>query len=148
MAYNTTMCLAQIVLDTNILVSALRSKRGASFRLISLIGKGSFEINLSVSVVLEYEEALRKQGKGLQITQDGIADFLDYLCSVANLHEIHFLWRPCLPDPRDDMLLELAVSAGCKYIVTYNKRDFRGVEEFGIEAVTAKEFLERSGALP
>ena len=148
MAYNTTMEPAPIVLDTNILVAALRSRRGASFRLISLIDKGSFEVNLSVPIVLEYEEALRKQGKGLQVTQDGIADFLDYLCSVANLHEIHFLWRPCLPDPRDDMFLELAVRAGCKYIVTYNKRDFRGVERFGIEAVTAKEFLERTGALP
>ena len=138
----------QIVLDTNILVSALRSRRGASFRLISLIDKGSFEVNLSVPVVLEYEEAFRKQAKSLQVTQNGIADFLDYLCSAANLHEIHFLWRPCLPDPRDDMFLELAVRAGCKYIVTYNKRDFKDVERFGIEAVTAKEFLERTGTLP
>ena len=51
---------------------------------------------------------------------------LDTLCSVANLHEIYFLWRPYLPDPQDDMLLELAVSASCRYIVPYNKRDFRG----------------------
>ncbi len=46
------------------------------------------------------------------------------------------------------MVLELAVNAGCKYIVTYNKRDFRGTETFGIEIVTAKEFLEKIGALP
>ena len=50
--------------------------------------------------------------------------------------------------PQDDMILELAVNAGCKYIVTYNKRDFRGAETFGIEVVTAKEFLEKIGALP
>lgn len=66
---------------------------------------------------------------------------------MANLHEIYFLWRPYLPDPQDDMVLELAVNAGCKYIVTYNKRDFRGTETFGIEVVTAKEFLEKIGAL-
>ena len=141
------MRLAQVVLDTNILVTALRSKRGASFKLISLIDKGPFKVNLSVPLVFQYEEILRRQRLSLHVTQDDIADFLDYLCSVANLHEIYFLWRPYLPDPQDDMLLELAVSAGCKYIVTYNKRDFRGVETFGIEVVTAKEFLERIGVL-
>ena len=141
------MGLAQVVLDTNILVTALRSKRGASFKLISLIDKGLFKVNLSVSLVFQYEEILRRQRRSLHVTQDDSADFLDYLCSVANLHEIYFLWRPYLPDPQDDMILELAVSAGCKYIVTYNKRDFRGVETFGIEVVTAKEFLERIGVL-
>lgn len=138
----------QVVLDTNILVTALRSKRGASFKLISLIDKGPFKLNLSVSLVFQYEEILRRQRRSLHVNQDDIADFLDYLCSVANLHEIYFLWRPYLPDPQDDMILELAVNAGCKYIVTYNKRDFRGTETFGIEVVTAKEFLEKIGALP
>lgn len=141
------MGLAQVVLDTNILVTALRSKRGASFKLISLIDKGLFEVNLSVSLVFQYEEILQRQRRSLHVTQDDIADFLDYLCSVANLHEIYFLWRPYLPDPQDDMILELAVNAGCKYIVTYNKRDFRGMETFGIEVVTAKEFLAKIGAL-
>ena len=145
--YNTSMEPTQIVLDTNIVVTALRSKRGASFKLISLIDKAPFKINLSVPLVFQYEEVLRRQRHSLHITQDGIADFLDYLCSIANLHEIYFLWRPYLPDPQDDMLLDLAVKAGCKYIVTYNKRDFRGAEMFGIEVVTAKEFLERIGAL-
>ena len=142
------MKLSQVVLDTNILVTALRSKRGASFKLISLIDKGPFKVNLSVSLVFQYEEILRRQRRSLHVTQDDIADFLDYLCSVANLHEIYFLWRPHLPDPQDDMILELAVNAGCKYIVTYNKRDFRGTETFGIGVVTAKEFLEKIGALP
>lgn len=137
----------QIVLDTDILVAALRSKRGASFKLVSLIGRGSFEISLSVPLVLQYEEVLRRQRRSLHVTQNRIAAFLDYLCSVAKLHEIHFLWRPYLSDPQDDMLLELAVNAGCEYIVTYNKRHFRSVEKLGIEVLTAREFLERIGAL-
>ena len=93
------MGLSQVVLDTNILVTALRSKRGASFKLISLIDKGPFKVNLSVSLVFQYEEVLRRQRRSLHVTQDDIADFLDYLCSVADLHEIYFLWRPYLPDP-------------------------------------------------
>lgn len=72
---------------------------------------------------------------------------LDYLCTVANLHEIHFLWRPTLPDPGDDLVLDLAANAGCRYIVTYNKRHFKGAETFGIESVTAKELLSIIGAL-
>ncbi len=59
-----------------------------------------------------------------------------------------FLWRPYLPDPKDDMLLELAVEAGCDFIVTYNARDFREIERFDITVVTPKEFLEQMGVLP
>ena len=138
----------QVVLDTNILVSSLRSQRGASFKLISLLGTDAFEINLSVPLVLEYEEVLRRQKRCLRLTQTAISDLLDYLCTVANLHEIHFLWRPTLPDPGDDLVLDLAANAGCRYIVTYNTRHFQGVETFGIEPVTAKELLVIIGALP
>ncbi len=137
----------QLVLDTNILVSSLRSQRGASFKLISLLGKDAFEINLSVPLVLAYEEVLRRQKRTLGLTQTAISDLLDYLCTVANLHEIHFLWRPTLPDPGDDLVLDLAANAGCRYIVTYNKRHFKGAETFGIESVTAKELLSIIGAL-
>lgn len=138
----------QVVLDTNILVSSLRSQRGASFKLISLLGTDAFEINLSVPLVLEYEEVLQRQKRSLRLTQTAISDLLDYLCTVANLHEIHFLWRPTLTDPGDDLVLDLAANAGCRYIVTYNKRHFQGAEIFGIEPVTAKELLVLIGALP
>lgn len=63
-------------------------------------------------------------------------------CQIANLYEVHFLWRPILIDPKDDMILDLAVRANCNYIVTYNTRDFSGVNQFGIKVVTAKEFLK------
>ena len=63
-------------------------------------------------------------------------------------HDIYFLWRPHLRDPKDHLVLEVAVAARCEYIVTYNKSDFRGVEGFGIEIVDAREFLEVIGELP
>ena len=138
----------QAVLDTNVLVSALRSQRGASYKLSSLLGTGAFEISLSVPLVFEYEEVLRRHRGRLRLTQTAISDLLDYLCAIAYLHEIHFLWRPYLPDPGDDMLLDLATNAGCGYIVTYNRDHFQGAEAFGVETVTAKEFLETIGALP
>ena len=58
------------------------------------------------------------------------------------------MWRPYLPDPEDDLVLELAVNAGCGYIVTYNIRHFQEAGDFGIKVVTAKEFLQVIGALP
>ena len=66
---------------------------------------------------------------------------------MAQLHEAYFLWRPFLADPSDDMVLDLAVNAGCPYIVTYNLRHFRGVDVFGIEAITAQTALAKIGAL-
>ena len=73
---------------------------------------------------------------------------LDYVFSVANRRKIYYLWRPFLSDPKDDMVLELAVSAGSEIIVTYNKDDFKGVEQFGIRVLTALEFLREIGELP
>jgi len=137
----------QVVLDTNVIYSGLRSRRGASFKLLSLLGSGKFEIHLSVPLVLEYEEVLQEKRHDLGLAEGDIEDVLNYLCQVAGLHEIHFLWRPRLKDLDDEMTLELAVEAGCDYIVTYNKQDFPGVKTFGIELVTAKELLQKIGAL-
>ncbi len=137
----------QIVIDTNILVAGLRSRRGVSFQLLQLVGAGLFEINLSVPLVLEYEEVLRRELPSLAISQQAVDDVLDYHCAVANHHRIFFLWRPFLPDPEDDMVLELAVKAGCDYIVTFNKRDFRGIEQFNLEAVEPVEFLRAIGVV-
>ena len=106
------------------------------------LGSGRFEINLSVPLVLEYEEVLLRKEPTINLNSKEIGQILDYLCSIANLHEVHFLWRPVLNDPKDDMILDLAVRANCQYVVTYNTRDFIGVNQFGIQAVTAKDFLK------
>lgn len=146
--YNTIMDKYQIIIDTNVVYSALRSRRGASFRLISLLNSGKFEINLSVPLILEYEDVLKRNPPTLAITKEQIDKFLDYLCLIGNCHDVYYLWRPILRDPGDDLILELAVRANCKYIVTYNKPDFTGVKEFGIEVVTAKEYLKIIKELP
>ena len=61
---------------------------------------------------------------------------------MAHHHKIYFLWRPSLPDVNDELVLELAVSANCEYILTHNIKDFKGTEKFGIKAITPKEFLQ------
>jgi len=132
----------QIVLDTNVMYAGLRSKRGASYKLLQHLESELFELNLSVPLVLEYEEVLLKKKSTLVFTECEIEQLLDYLCQISNLHDVHFLWRPILNDPKDDMILDVAVRANCEFIVTYNKRDFTGVSKFGIDAITAQEFLK------
>jgi putative PIN family toxin of toxin-antitoxin system len=135
----------QVVLDTNVFVSALRSRRGASHRLLLLVGGPDFQINLSVPLVIEYEDVAKRMAEEAGLTPADIDDIIDYLCSVARLREIHFLWRPVLRDPGDDHVLELAVEAECPVIITHNVRDFAGAERFGITAVTPGEFLKSIG---
>ena len=137
----------RVVLDTNVLVAALRSNRGASFRLVSEIDSGRFEICVSVPLVLEYEAALSRQARSLGLSRREVSDFLDYVCSVARRQPIFFLWRPRLRDPGDDMVLEAAVAGGCRYIVTFNKRDFESGQPLPVRLVTPWEFLHTIGVL-
>lgn len=139
----------QIVIDTNVFVAALRSQAGASHKLLLLLERGKFEINLSVPLAIEYEAASKRLiGKKEGLRASDIDDILDYVCAVAHRRSVYFLWRPFLSDPKDDMVLELAVSAGCEIIVSYNKDDCQGVERFGIRVLTAQEFLHEIGELP
>jgi putative PIN family toxin of toxin-antitoxin system len=138
----------QIVIDTNVFVTALRSRSGASFKLLALVGASEqFELNLSVPLVLEYEDVANRQSHDNGLSAQDISDVLDYLCSVANRRQIYFLWRPFLKDPKDDMVLELAVEAQCKYIISFNKRDFAGVEKFGMRVLAPQEFLREIGEI-
>jgi len=139
--------MLRVVLDTNVLVAAVRSRRGASFALLSRVGTQAFEIALSVPLVLEYEEALLRQLGKTDLGKSDVEAIIDYLCSVGTHHEIFYLWRPLLPDPEDDMLLELAVAARCEAIVTFNKRDFDGSDRFGIRVLAPAELLREIGAI-
>ncbi len=145
--YNITMQTPDIVLDTNVIISAQRSQRGASAKLMSLIGTKRFELHLSVSLALEYEDVLRRQSHVLRLIRQDVTDLIDALCALSHHHKIYFLWRPQPRDAGDELVLELAVAARCSYIVTYNRKDFAGAEKFGLRIVTPKEFLQEIGEL-
>lgn len=133
--------MVRVVIDTNVVIAALRSRRGASFQLLGRVGMKEFQMSLSVPLVLEYEEAGKRAAREAGLTASDVDDVVDYLCSEADLREIHYLWRPFLRDPDDDHLLELAVESGSRWIITFNVRDFAGIGRFGIGAVTPGEFL-------
>ncbi|WP_292866656.1 putative toxin-antitoxin system toxin component, PIN family [uncultured Nostoc sp.] len=121
----------------------MRSKRGSAFRLLTLVGTGIFDIHLSVPLVLEYREVLSRQLPNLYITALDVEEFIEFHCSVATQHQIFFLWRPYLPDPKDDMVLELAVKARCDSVITYNARHFKGIEQFGITILHLRSFCNQ-----
>lgn len=138
----------QIIIDTNVMVSALRSSQGASYRLLDLvkdIDDKRFRINVSTALILEYEAVLKReihrQGKDMAV----IDRFIDDIVSLADRHPIFYLLRPHLKDADDDFILELAFSSGADYIVTYNTSNFRQAKMFGTGAVTPKTFLQKIG---
>lgn len=141
------MKIPELVIDTNVIVSALKSKHGTSHSLFRLIGKGKFECNISVPLILEYEKILFDPALKIRFTNEEIDKILDFLCANSRHHKIYFLWRPFLKDVKDDMILELAVSSKSDYIITFNKKDFVGVKKFGIQVLTPKEILEKLGEI-
>lgn len=129
-----------IILDTNVLVAGLRSSKGTSFRLISLINDSRLRLHVSTPLVVEYEAILKREITHL--TEADIETVVDWLCAIADKHEIFFLWRPMLRDPKDDHVLELAVKAEAT-IVTWNLQDFIPAKSIGIQIMTPRELLEQ-----
>ena len=136
-----------VVFDTNVLIAALRSKRGSSYKLLISLVEDIYIPNVSVPLFVEYESVAKREGMLENLSAENTETILDYLLSKSNIREIFYLWRPFLKDPKDDLVLEVAVESQSEYIITFNKKDFKGIGKFGIEVLTPKEFLIESGVL-
>jgi putative PIN family toxin of toxin-antitoxin system len=114
------------VLDTDVLVAALRSDRGASRQLLLAALNLQFELLLSVPLMLEYEAVLTRAQHlaACGLSSAEVGRVLDDLAAVARPVRLAFRWRPRLPDPDDDMVLETAINGSASAIVTFNQRDF------------------------
>jgi putative PIN family toxin of toxin-antitoxin system len=131
--------LPRIILDTNVLFSALRSRLGVSFRILSMVGQSRFSLQVSAPLIAEYEAVL-KRGQ-LALADGQIDDVIDFLCAHSEHHKIFYLWRPVLKDPDDDFLLELAVKSQAS-IVTWNVADFKKADTLGVRVITPKQLLQ------
>jgi len=136
----------KIVLDTNIVLSALLSKRGASNKLMIWLFNQNKKYNvISNTLVTEFEDVLTREKNLKQfsnLTKNDVLNFIDDICFISYHQKIYFLWRPFLKDSNDDMVLEVAVNAKADAIITFNPKDFNGVKEnFNIDILTPKEFL-------
>ncbi len=138
---NTKMSFTpRVVFDTNVLFSALRSRLGVSFRLLSMVGQSRFSLQVSAPLIAEYEDVL-KRGQ-LTLSDEQIDDVLDYICAQSEHHRIFYLWRPVLKDPDDDFLLELAVKSQAS-IVTWNVADFKKAATLGVQVITPRQLLNQ-----
>ena len=136
------MVKIRIVLDTNIIFAGLYSTFGASFQVLRALIEGKIQPVLSVALLFEYEDVLKRNSRKLSLTHRDIDAFLDNMCSLSSFQKIHYLWRPFLPDPKDDHVLELAVASQVKKIVTFNAKDFKDVDKFGVKIISPKQLLE------
>ena len=132
----------RVAIDTNVLVAALRSKRGAAYQVLKRMRERRFEFVLSVPLFLEYEDVLKRPGL-VPLPMATIDKLLKLLARNGIARDIFFLWRPFLKDAKDDMVLEVALAGGCSAIVTYNTKDFARADQLNIEVWTPQEFLRR-----
>jgi len=131
----------KIVIDTNVLVAALRSMRGAANRLLMWLDNTQVEVAVSTPLLFEYEDVLKRPEMRDFISHQEVDNAIEDIASISKQHEIFFLWRLLVTDPDDAFILELAVSAGAKYIITYNPKDFASASDFGIKLITPRDFL-------
>jgi putative PIN family toxin of toxin-antitoxin system len=135
-----------VVFDTNVLVAATLSPFEASFQLLALLPERRFELLVSVPVMLEYEEVLKRDDMRAQshLALAEVDVLLDMLAAVGTPCTPFFQWRPQLPDPDDEMFFELAVNGHAHAIVTVNTRDFLpAARTFGVEVLRPGAFLRR-----
>lgn len=137
------------VLDTNVLVAAIRSPKGASAEILRRAFKGQVKVLCSVPLFMEYESVLLRPehlaAAGAQAPE--VINVLDVLAGVVIRVEIQFLWRPQLKDPNDDLVLELAVNGqglgDAVTIITSNQKDFLPqATKFGVDVITPRQFFQ------
>ena len=134
-----------ILVDTNALVAALRSRNGKSRQLVRSLLLGEYVAGASVPLFLEYEAVLTRP-ENLQafgLAKKEVIEFLDGLAGCLQPIEISFLWRPQLRDPCDEMVLEAAANGRASHLVTWNVRDFvPAAHKFGLQVMTPEAFLK------
>ncbi len=138
--------MIRVVLDTNILVAAFRSRDGASNVLLRYVAQGKLTPLVSVALFLEYEAVLKRAEQQL-VHRLSIADIDRVLAAFAQASEpvdVSFFWRPQLKDPKDEMVLETAVNGRAKFLVTHNVKDFReAATKFSLALVTPVELVRK-----
>ena len=130
--------IARLVIDTNVVLAALRSAKGASAVLMLHVAEQRVKPLLTVALVLEIESVLSRpeQIKATGLTLELVQGFVDELCALAEPVQIHFAWRPMLHDAADEMVLEAAVNGQADALVTFNLKDFLpAASGLGVEVI-------------
>jgi putative PIN family toxin of toxin-antitoxin system len=136
----------KVVLDTDVVVAGMRSPGGASAEILRKARQGRVTLLVSVPLAVEYEAVCSETEHRLAagLSEREVEIFLDAVVAMAEPVKTHFLWRPQLRDPGDEMVLEAAVNGQADLLVTFNVRDFGTMpSRFGIEVMIPRDALER-----
>jgi putative PIN family toxin of toxin-antitoxin system len=134
-----------VILDTDVIIAAIRSTKGASAEIVRRVLRREMQIELSVAMVLEYEAVATREEhlNAGGLTAAEATNLIDALAALAHPVDIHFRWRPQLRDANDEMVLEAAINARDRTIVTFNTRDFAvATNRFGVTLATPQQILE------
>jgi putative PIN family toxin of toxin-antitoxin system len=138
--------MLRVVLDTNIIVTGLRSSEGASAEVLRQLRYKNIQLVATPALFLEYEDVLKRPE---QILATGLKNveidgFLSVLSGLVEPVELNFRWRPQLTDPDDEMFLEAAVNGKVDALVSFNERDFMpSCRMFGLTVMRPQELLRR-----
>jgi putative PIN family toxin of toxin-antitoxin system len=135
-------------MDTNILVSAFRSRRGASFEVYQRLRAGAWTAVLSNHLLFEYEEVLKRDASTLGLSLEEVDEILNVICARGEMWTLPHGWEPVLADPDDEPMVELAWESDARRIVTHNTRDLQPATRLGIEVLKPGDFLARLRASP
>ena len=133
-------------MDADAIVAAMRSPSGASAEIIRKVRREKFALLLSVPLAMEYEAVCLRPEHQLAagLSEQEVRIFVDAVIAIAEPVKIHYLWRPQLRDPSDEMVLETAVNGRANLLITFNVRDYgKAPARFGIEVMTPREAVER-----
>ena len=137
----------RVILDTNVILAALRSQAGASHRLLMTIGHPQWQSVVTPALMYEYEDVARRPGQAPGLAADDISAVLDLLYQRSHRQLVYFSWRPLSQDPGDDLVLDAAIAGGCDFVVSFNERHLSPAREFGIEILKPVQLLRLIGEI-
>jgi len=137
----------RVILDTNVILAAMRSRTGASYRLLMTIVHARWQSVMTPALMYEYEDVARRPGNAPGLSPQDITDILDLIYRESHRQLVWFSWRPASPDPGDDLVLDAAIAGGCDFVVSFNERHLRAARDFGIEVLTPAALLKLIGEI-
>ena len=140
--------MIRAVLDTNVILAAMLSNRGAAFEILQKLRRGKWRLVLSNHLLLEYEEVLKRNAGALALTHEEVDRFLNAICQSAECFQLPAAQPPRLPDADDEPLLRLAETSGARLITTHNLRHLRPATAHGVTVLPPREFLRILSAQP
>jgi predicted nucleic acid-binding protein len=137
----------RVILDTNVILAALRSQAGASYRLLMTVGHPQWQSVVTPALMYQYEDVARRPGNVPGLSAQDITNILDLIYRESHRQVIWFSWRPASPDPGDDLVLDAAIVGGCDFVVSFNERHLRAARDFGMEVLTPTALLKLIGEI-